>query len=149
MKKFNIVINHEKHTITISKAFYKKASIFGTDEYYAFRQVMKENENYTIKFKSTTKNTYSKLTFSRMKEYIETQPNSEMMLIKFDAVKRIAETKGSAYPLVKKWFLKTFPAYKENDIADTESKALEDKFAAEAAAELADIIENDDDDIAA
>ena len=118
-------------TITITEAYYKKACIFGSAEYYELRQIRAENQGFAIEFKSIDKKTYKHLTFERMVEYIKTQPNSEKQLIVFEAVKRVAEKKGSKYPLTKKWFLKNYPEYKINEVSAAESATLEDQIAAE------------------
>ena len=40
------------------------------------------------------------------------------------------------YPLTKKWFLKTYPEYKESDVSETEAAAEMDKELAAATAAL-------------
>ena len=132
MKKQNaVVVNPIAQTITISKAYYKKACTYGTVEYYEFRTILSENTGFSIKFKVIEKKTYKSLTFERMAEYIQTQPNSEKQLITFAAVQRIAEKKGSKYPLTKKWFLNTYPEYKENEVSANETAELEKQLEAE------------------
>ena len=125
MKKSAVSIDVFEKTIVISKAYYKKACVYGSSEYYEFRAVMSENEGYTVEFKSSEKKTYKELTFARMEKYIETQPNSKKMLITFQAVQKIAEQKGCKYPLTKKWFLENYPSYKENNVSADERSALE------------------------
>ena len=139
MKKSNITIDPIHKTITISKSFYKKASVYGSNEYVELRAAMAENLSFNIEFKTSDKKTYHGLSFSRMEEYIKTQPDSDKILAKFDAVKRVAKAKGSLYPLTKKWFLNTFPDYKENEIVESETKALSE-LETEVAAELDNII---------
>ena len=82
---------------------------------------------------------YNGLTFAVMKAYIESQSNSEKQLKVFEAVKRIAEMKGSKYPLTKKWFLNTYPDFKENAVKENETNALvsDNEIEAQAIAELA------------
>ena len=138
----NIAANLIDNTLTVSKTFYKKASVCGSTEYYELRQAMIENPGFKIVFKSIEKKTYNGLTFAVMKAYIETQPNSEKQLKVFEAVKRIAEMKGSKYPLTKKWFLNAYPDYKANDVKENETKTLisDDEIEAHAAAELALVV---------
>lgn len=131
LKKSSPVVDLINETITITAAYYKKACIFGSAEYHELRQIRAENAGFTIEFKAIEKKTYKDLTFDRMAEYIETQPNSEKQLIVFEAVKRVAEKKGSKYPLTKKWFLKNYPEYKINEVSAAESATLEDQIAAE------------------
>lgn len=120
----NITANLIDNTLTVSKSFYKKASICGSAEYYELRQAMIENPECKIVFKRIEKKTYNGLTFAVMKTYIESQSNSEKQLKVFEAVKKIAEMKGSKYPLTKKWFLNAYPDFKENDVNDNETITL-------------------------
>lgn len=120
----NIIANLIDNTLTVSKSFYKKASICGSTEYYELRQAMIENPECKIVFKSIEKKTYNGLTFSVMKAYIESQSNSEKQLKVFEAVKKIAEMKGSKYPLTKKWFLNAYPDFKKNDVNENETITL-------------------------
>lgn len=135
MKKANVFVNVEDGTLVISKAFYKKACVFGTSEYYELRQARIENEKFSIAFKTSDKKTYHGLSFETMADYIKTQSNSEERLMEFEAVKRIAEIKGSKYPLTKKWFLLTYPEYKENDVSKSEQATTLDEMKAKAQAE--------------
>lgn len=131
MKKSSVIVDYEKQTLTMTKAYYKRACIFNTDEYVEYNMLMERHQGFKIEYKSKGKKTYADLTFSVMEEYIKTQPNSEHQLVVFEAVKRVAAIKGSKYPLTKKWFLKTYPEYKLNDTTEDETKILEEAIAAE------------------
>ena len=152
MKKNNVFVNVENETLVVSKAFYKRACVFGTSEYYELRQARSENEGFTVGFKTSDKKTYHGLSFEKMAEYIKTQPNSEEHLMEFEVVKRIAEIKGSKYPLTKKWFLLTYPEYKENEVSKTEQATTLDemktKAQAKAEKKMAEIIGIADKEIA-
>lgn len=137
----NITMNLTANTLTVSKTFYKKASIFGSAEYYELRQAMIENPSFKIEFKTYDKKTYHGLDFDTMTDYIKSQPNSENQLKVFEAVKRIAKAKNSLYPLTKKWFLNAYPEYKVNEVTENETNALisDDKAEAQAIIELAQV----------
>lgn len=122
--KSNITVNMENHTLTVSEAFYKRASVYGTDEYHQLKRATNENQGFKIVIKSSERKTYNGLTFDRMAEYIKTQPNSENRMREFEAVKTIAEAKGSKYPLTKKWFLATYPEYKKNEVSESEAASM-------------------------
>ena len=122
--KTNITINAIEKTITVSKSFYKRASAYGTTEYNKLRSAMIENPEYKIVFKTIEKKTYGGLTFKAMEAYIKTQKDSEKTLKEFAAVRVVAKAKGSEYPLTKKWFLKTFPAFKADDVSKSETETL-------------------------
>ena len=82
-----------------------------------------------------------------MKEYILTQPDSENRVKVFEKVQEIAEAKGAKYPLTKKWFLKTYPEYKENEASVMEEKKAMEQAEAELDAILEE--ENNSDELAA
>ena len=94
MKK-NVVADVMEGTLTMTKAFYKKAGVVGSREYYELRKAMKENEGFEIVFKGADKRTYKGLTFEKMADYIRTQPNSKERLIEFASVQAVAETKNA------------------------------------------------------
>ena len=137
MKKSAIEVNAIENSIIVSKAFYKRASAFGSAEYEALRSAILDNPTAKIVFQTIEKKTYGGLTFEKMMDYIKTQPDSDKMLIKFAAVQRIAKAKGSLYPLTKKWFLNAYPAYKVNEVIEAEAKKLTAELAAEAEEEIA------------
>ena len=118
MKK--ITVNLIEKTIEVSKTFYKKASNPKTAEYRELRAAMIENPTFDVLLKESDKKSYNGLDFDRMKEYIETQPNKEANLEELERVMEIAEAKGAKYPLTKKWFLKTFPEYKNSEVSAKE-----------------------------
>lgn len=122
--KTNITVNAIDKSISVSKAFYKKASQYGTPEYKELRNAMQENPNFDIVFKTIEKKTYHGLDMKRMEAYIKTQANSEEHLKTFIQVQKVAEAKGSKYPLTKKWFLETFPQYKSDEVCKSEAEAL-------------------------
>ncbi len=135
MKK-NIVINAIENSIVITKAFNKRASVFGSEEYKELHMAIQENPEMKIVIRNIEKKTYCGLTFEKMSEYIKTQPESEKMLIKFEAVQRVAKAKNSLYPLTKKWFLNAYPEYKENEVSANEAEKLTAELTAEAEEEV-------------
>lgn len=70
-----------------------------------FKMVIKEQKTVS----KTPKRTYEGLDFAFMEDYIAMQENAELLMKKYEAVKRQAKNRNEpAYPLTKKWFLKTF-----------------------------------------
>ena len=63
-------------------------------------------------------------TFYKKASLYGTPEYCEKQLKVFEAVKRIAEMKGSKYPLTKKWFLNAYPEYKENEVKENETAKL-------------------------
>ncbi|MDY5626889.1 MAG: hypothetical protein SPF92_04720 [Clostridia bacterium] len=141
----------ENKAIVGSKTAIRKANTGNTPEYRELCKKLAEHPDFKVVPKeikgNAEKKKYHGLTFDRMKEYILTQPDSENRVKVFEKVQEIAEAKGAKYPLTKKWFLNSYPEYKEN-----EAKVMEEKKAMEQAeAELDAIIEeeNNSDELAA
>jgi len=121
-----------------SSSAIKRANAGNGREYRELSRMLAEHPDFKVMPKeikgNPEKKKYHGLTFDRMKEYILTQPDSENRVKVFEKVQEIAEAKGAKYPLTKKWFLNTYPEYKENDTTVSEEIAEEI-----AAAELAEI----------
>lgn len=119
--KTHITVDFANTALNMTKSFYKKACKVGSAEYYELREAMADNPTYTINIiANDSKRSYRCLTIERMRAYIKTQPDSDKNLATLDRVIEVAEAKGAKYPLTKKWFLDTYPEYKENTISDQE-----------------------------
>ena len=109
----------ENKAIIGSNAAIKRANKGNSNEYIELSKMLVEHPDFKIVAKTIEKNEnkkkYHGLTFDKMKEYISTQPNRENRMVEFEKVKEVAEAKCSKYPLTKKWFLNTYPEYKENE----------------------------------
>ena len=119
--KTHITADFAHTTLNMTKSFYNKARKVGSPEYKELREAMADNPTYTINIMTNdSKRSYRSLTIERMRAYIKTQPNSEANLATLDRVIAVAEAKGAKYPLTKKWFLETFPEYKESTVSEQE-----------------------------
>ena len=142
--------NFVNKTIVGTKSAINRANKGLSPEYGMLCKMLADHPDFTVAEKQINhkadKKKYNGLTLPRMKEYIETQPNSEKRLIEFAAIQKVAKAKGALYPLTKKWFLATFPEFKENNVSKAEISAKvavgEDDLA-KAAAKLA-TLENAD-----
>ena len=142
--------NFVNKTIVGTKSAINRANKGLSPEYGMLCKMLADHPDFTVAEKQINhkadKKKYNGLTLPRMKEYIETQPNSKERLIEFAAIQKVAATKGAKYPLTKKWFLATFPEFKENNVSKAEISAKvavgEDDLA-KAAAKLA-TLENAD-----
>lgn len=141
----------ENKAIVGSKTAIRKANAGNTPEYRELCKKLAEHPDFNVVPKEIKENAekkkYHGLTFDRMKEYILTQPDSENRVKVFEKVQEIAEAKGAKYPLTKKWFLKTYPEYKENEASVMEEKKAMEQAEAELDAILEE--ENNSDELAA
>ena len=120
--------NFVAKTIVGSKRSIERANKGLSPEYKELTQMLEEHPTFNVVEKvisrKADKKTYGKLTFKRMESYILLLSNSEEKLIEFEAVKKVAEARGAKYPLTKKWFLATYPEYKENEIIEEQTARL-------------------------
>ena len=136
--------NFVNKTIVGTKSAINRANKGMSPEYDMLCKMLADHPDFTVAEKlikhKEDKKKYKGLTLRRMKEYIETQSNSKERLIEFAAIQKVAAAKGVKYPLTKKWFLATFPEFKENEVSEAEisaKAAVETDAIAKAAATLA------------
>ncbi len=135
--------NFIEKTIIGSKAAIERANKGKNPEYAELSGMLAAHPDFTVRVKDIQKKegkkTYSKLTFDKMEKYIKTQFTEEetlnAKLIEFKAIQKVAEAKGAKYPLTKKWFLATYPSFKDNNVSKEEITE-EEKALAAAAAQL-------------
>ena len=120
--------NFVARTIVGSKRSIDRANKGLSPEYNELTQMLAKQPTFSVTTKLINqkdgKKTYKNLTLSRMEEYISLLSNSEERLREFEAVKKVAEARGSKYPLTKKWFLTTYPEFKENKIIEMQTANL-------------------------
>lgn len=119
--------NFVNKTIVGTKSAINRANKGLSPEYDMLCKMLADHPDFTVVEKQINhkadKKKYNGLTLPRMKEYIETQPKSEERLREFAAIQKVAAAKGAKYPLTKKWFLATFPEFKENNVSEAEISA--------------------------
>ena len=134
------VYDFENQAVVGSKSAIARANKGINPEYSVLTSMLKAQPTFSVKAKiidvKKDKKSYNGLTLDKMAEYIKTKPNSEKALEKFEAVKKIAKAKGACYPITKKWFLATYPEYKETVVSVDEEAEAKAEVEAEAEAEL-------------
>ncbi len=114
----DIRINYETNTITITKKFEKLARNYNTKEYTKLCRVRNQFPDFqvvthTIK-KNSHKESYKGLSYDYMKRYIirnEPTATTQKRLQELEDLLFIAECHSNSrrYPVIKKWFLETYP----------------------------------------
>ena len=106
----NITMNFKKNAIEITKAFEKKASIYGSAEYRELIDAKKEFPNFRIVVKTTkSNNSFKGMHYDFMKEYISKQENAEKIT---EELNRLIDMKLT-YGEIKQWFIETYPVFAE------------------------------------
>ena len=136
-----IYINDEKARVT--KAFEKKACVFGTEEFKLWREYKEVFPKAQMTTKSIKKNpdqkTRRNMTYENMEEYIMTFPEEEAnkYMDEFHTIKKRSKIQKSPYQFVLSWFEATFEGF--NDLAQfmNQKEEKRKKQEAEAVAEKA------------
>ena len=114
-------------TAQVTKAFEKKACIFGTEEFKLWREYKKEFPEAKMVTKTIKKNEDQKRrrnkTFENMEAYIATQPNAEDLKKEFETIKQRSQIQKSPYQYVLSWFEAKFDGYNDLDQFMAEKEA--------------------------
>ena len=101
-----------ENTALVSKAFAKKAVIFGTEEYKLWREYKKDFPEAEMVTKSIKRNPNKKtnrnMTYDRMKLYIEAQKNAVELMEEFERQSKLAQIAPSPYHAIVAWFNEMF-----------------------------------------
>lgn len=120
----------------VTKAFEKKATIFGTEEFNQWREYKAIYPGAKMVIKKIKKNpnrkTRRNMTYDNMEEYINTLTREEAkrVLAEFDTIKKRAKIQKSPYQYVLSWFEARFEGF--NDLEqfmnqkEAERRAKED-----------------------
>ena len=98
--------------IIVMKRFLKDASVIGSTAYTELTQVRKDYADFTIEIrqiaKKENKQTYGKLTYDFMRDYILTKEDSKVVLAEYENIRKLAKFQNAQYVFVKNWFLKKY-----------------------------------------
>lgn len=131
-------------TAQVTKAFEKKACIFGTEEFNLWREYKAMFPNAQMVTKSIKKNpdqkTRRNMTYENMVEYINTYPEEEAkkLLEEYETIQKRSKIQKSPYQYVLSWFEAQFEGFNDLDQfmaqkeAERNAKAAAEKAAAAA-----------------
>lgn len=122
-------IDFASKTITVTKAFMKQAETYDSEAYNTLMILKADLPDMRIVAPKPNRKGKKRdnLTYANMITFINCQNNAEILLKEFEQVKAIASGQGgNAYQNVKKWFLATFPNYKEIPSFDEAGNLISD-----------------------
>ncbi|MDY6042007.1 MAG: hypothetical protein SPI81_08905 [Candidatus Faecousia sp.] len=106
-------------TAQVTKAFEKKACIFGTEEFKLWREYKAMFPNAKMVNKSINKNPNQKtrrnMTFDNMEAYIATQDKAEELMEEYETIKKRSKIQKSPYQYVLSWFEAKFEGFNDLD----------------------------------
>lgn len=103
----------ENGNVQVTKAFMRKAKIFGSAEYEFWKKIKAElPEAKMVTRTSKPKAIQTRnLSYSNMEIFISAQDNAEELLVEFRKIKKISCIQTSPYRSVLAWFLEKFESY--------------------------------------
>ena len=120
--KNTICVNHEERLIVMDRTFYKNSANARFEEYAILQRARQDYPTYTPAIKrikrNPSKETYRGLTYTYMENYIQTHEGADTLdatMAEYRELRLISECHGKArrYPVIKKWFLKKYPAIEQ------------------------------------
>ena len=120
-----IKIDFDRNEATVTKAFQKQASTYGTPEFYRWREIRKEFPDIKMVVGSSRKSDIYNTTYAKMEKYIKTFDNAKDILKEMEQVKERSKIQRCPHRYVLAWFAKTFPDYKTSDIFQEDEQAAD------------------------
>lgn len=113
MSNRNFTIDFTAKQIIGTKTSLKKARCYGSAEYKELCKLVEAHPRFRVVKrkieKNNSKQTYKKLNFKFIENYISIQSNKDELLREYNEIKKFAVSVGmSVYPYTKSWFLKKF-----------------------------------------
>lgn len=110
-------IDFETNTLIINYKFAEAAEEYNSSEYKIIKAIKKDIPNITVSVQSgreqKTARYNKRLTYANMENYIKCFDNSEVLLERFETVKKMSATLKSPYKFVCDWFIAQFPEYEK------------------------------------
>jgi len=114
-RKNVLVVDGEN--VIVTKAFQKKACIYGTKEYRLWKEVRSDMPNATMVIRTLKRNadkkTYKNLTYPNIEKFLKLQENSKELLEEYELERKKSVIQASPYHYIRTWFISKFPNYYE------------------------------------
>ena len=104
-------IDFARRTVTITKAFADKISVYNSEEYKMIIDL--QNQGFTVvnRTHATPTNRKPMPTYAQMEQYISCLAEAEVYRKHYDAICEEAKSHKNSIARVRKWFNITFPNY--------------------------------------
>ena len=104
-------IDFARRTVTITKAFADKISVYNSNEYKMIIDL--QNQGFTVvnRTHATPTNRKPMPTYAQMEQYISCLAEAEVYRKQYDAICEEAKSHKNSIARVRKWFNVTFPNY--------------------------------------
>jgi len=110
-------VDAEARSLIMDKTFAKYAAIVGSREYDMLQNARAAYPEYNVIRRQIKRNagkeSYKGLTYEYMEAYFDEVNASEEIRREYAKMRLLAECHSIRYPVIKHWFLETFPEVKE------------------------------------
>ncbi len=110
-------IDYENGNFIMDREFSIKASRYGTKEYYILQKAKQQYPDFEIHRKriktNPKKEAFNGLTYEYMEKYMERYNVPAEIRKQYEDLRFDANGHSIRYPIIKAWFLKTFPNMKD------------------------------------
>ena len=107
----------EGNEVLVTKAFEKKARIYGTEEFKKWRELKKEFPEAEMvtkaKREDNRKVKTKNMTYENMRIFIKEQDSADELMKEFESLLKSSKIQTSPYRAVLAWFCKTFEGYND------------------------------------
>lgn len=112
-------VNTKMGLLVMDRTFAKKSQDIRSEEYELLQRARRDYPHYPVVVRRIKRNgqkeTYAGLTYAYMEKYIRTHESAETLDVvmgEYKELRLISEchSKSRRYPVIKKWFLKKYPA---------------------------------------
>ena len=108
-----IRINRQDAKIEVSKAFLKRANLYGTSESHTLEDVRAAYPNFAVVprsiAKSNKKRPHLKVSYAYMERYILSHEKAEERMKEYQEMRFRAECQEKTFSKVKEWFVALYP----------------------------------------
>ncbi len=115
--KNTLRINHKNNQLVMDREFSIKSSLYGSQEYNMLQAARQDYPTYQVVRKTIKKNSqkeaFDGLTYEYMERYMERYNTPAETRQKYQEMRFMANCHSIRYPVIKKWFLETFPEVKD------------------------------------
>lgn len=115
--KNTLHINHKTNQLVMDRTFSVKASLFGSQEYNMLQSARQDYPKYQVVRKTIKTNpkkeSFNGLTYEYMEIYMDKYNVSAEIRQQYEDLRFKAKAHSIRYPVIKKWFLETFPDMKD------------------------------------
>ena len=115
--KNTLRINHKNNQLVMDREFSIKSSLYGSQEYNMLQAARQDYPTYQVVRKTIKRNpqkeAFDGLTYEYMERYMERYDVPTDTRQKYEEMRFMAKCHSIRYPVIKKWFLETFPEVKD------------------------------------